>query len=265
MRSLKVFTDKKLYQRYRPRLILDGQEVRTYPYRGGSLRPGYNVLPLEESGRIFLLAVQAAPEHLTGPSRRWHVDTRVDFRLSANVSLIKAAHLSMFSMVGYRYALSSVGVLHGYSILGTFFRQNQTEAIKRMSAQERTQKIQENALIFFHEFKHMVRALQANERGPQGTDSDNRIAFCSGPNGNAWGIIVYVKTGHLANAVLLPLHDNPDAVAKFLEFLGNDSETLYIAQARRETDDDGVKRWKINPERISLNWPKNDALPDVTH
>ncbi|HEX2619164.1 MAG TPA: hypothetical protein VHL11_03425, partial [Phototrophicaceae bacterium] len=66
-------------------------------------------------------------------------------------SLIKAAHLTLFGLFGYSYALSASGRFIGHDILGDFFSKNHTNPKK---------KVLENAQIFFKEFFNMVPPIE---------------------------------------------------------------------------------------------------------
>jgi hypothetical protein len=74
----------------------------------------------------------------------WNIETKKDLRIPTFVSLIKAAHLSMFSLFGYRYALTYAGRFIGEDILGKFYRANdevktKTEAARVGASDRRAQ------------------------------------------------------------------------------------------------------------------------------
>lgn len=256
-----LFSDKKIYQRYKPRVVVGEQEFQYFPYFGGKIPKGYTVAPVTEGDRTFSLCVKAAPEQIFDEANPWCARIDSDFRVYANISLIKAAHLSMFSMLGYTYALSSAGVFVGYDILGKFFRQNQTADIKKLPGTVRKRMIQNNALTYFREFQHMVLPLSPECVGLEGTFVDGEVSLCSGVNGDPWGMIVFVKTAKLVSAVLLPFPGNPDASFRFVSFLAGESEELHIMKARIEIDDSGRPRWRFNPNKTPLHWPKSGGFP----
>jgi len=78
----------------------------------------------------------------------WQISVEKDLRLPALVSLLKAAHLTLFEMLRYRYVLSAVGHFMGQSILGKFFLQNEGLAKQAVIA---------NAYGHFREFMNLVR------------------------------------------------------------------------------------------------------------
>ena len=59
-------------------------------------------------------------EVIASKGKRWEVEISRDVRVPMLVSVIKAAHLTLFAMHGYNYALSSSGIFVGQQILGEF-------------------------------------------------------------------------------------------------------------------------------------------------
>ena len=74
--------------------------------------------------------------------------------MAALASLIKAAHLTLFEMLGYRYALSAGGYFVGKDILGQFFLNNCGQSMR---------KILKNAVAHFQEFVYMVQPVESQE------------------------------------------------------------------------------------------------------
>ena len=73
------------------------------------------------SGKEVKLILKMHPADLqAAASKKWRIAIERDYRLPALVSMIKAAYLTLFSMLGYRYALSAAGLEVGHSILGRF-------------------------------------------------------------------------------------------------------------------------------------------------
>ena len=182
-----------------------------------------------------------------------HLDfvTVKDLRLPALVSLLKAAHLSMVSLFGYRYVYSEAGKFVGQQLSGTFYKAN-TEIEDRLQ-------IQENALAFFRPYRFMVAPLFKGSTNLSGSITDRVFELCAGSTHLAWGLIVYVKTGDLVSAVMLPVPDDPAAMEVFLGFLSNDREEirLMIGQYHAEPGE-----WRVNPERRVVTWLKNyEAYP----
>src|SRR5260221_5330298 len=119
-------------------------------------------------------------------------------RIQAFVSLIKAAHLTLFELLGYRYALSSGGQFVGRQILGEFFLQNRDKPKGEVLA---------NAQPFFRKFATMSRPI-VNPVDFQGTISDGRLLACRENSADdPWALIVIVKTSRMLHSVMVPNAD----------------------------------------------------------
>jgi len=68
--------------------------------------------------------------------------------------MLKAAHLTMFQMLGYRYALSAGGYFLGRDVLGEFFIKNRGQTKADILA---------NVQSYFREFANMMRPAESSE------------------------------------------------------------------------------------------------------
>jgi hypothetical protein len=243
-----VFTDRKLQRKIRPQ-ILRGDQPVAFTTRQGELPSVFTPIRVEDEERSFTLGIKMSPEEiLAAAGDKWAFEIKVDLRLAAFVSLVKAAHLTLFHVLGYRYALSAAGILIGRDLLGRFFLENRDKE---------KEEIRVRALQFFREFQHMVRPVLASGISFDGTVSDNTLFVCMGTSGRIWGFVVFVRTGNRTHAVLLPVFNDPESVPTFLDFMGNSNETIHVSVARFEWNE---RIWKINPERKALNWTKTGLL-----
>jgi hypothetical protein len=162
------------------------------------------------------------------------------------VSLIKSAHLTLFSLLGYGYALSAAGHFVGNDILGKFFQQNFD---KEKSI------ILENARSFFREFAAMVRPIQSSGENTRGTITDNLMLICKEEIGLPWAFIVFVRISQSLHAVMIPIFEHPDSVSKFLGFLKDQNENITVNLARFNQD-----HWNVDKRSTTLVWPKTGIL-----
>ena len=162
---------------------------------------------------------------------KFEIEISKDARIAAMVTAIKAAHLSMFSLFGYRYATSHSRRFVGLEILGKFFRETRAPEAKASAG--------ENGLKFFHEFRHMVRIVYTQAE-IKGTLTDGSVWLCANSSEQPWGMIVFVKIGPVRNAVLLPIPDNMQTLVTFFEFLQNDHETIHTMTGRVQLRGRGV-------------------------
>lgn len=243
-----ALTDRKLSKKLNPQILLNDKQVDYY-FPGHDLPEQFTRLDIEHEGQVVQLGLKMPPEDvLAATDQKWEVAISKDIRIPALVSLIKAAHLTLFEILGYRYALSCGGHFVGRQILGDFFLQNHDKA---------RPDVIESARPFFREFAHMVRPLQANSLELQGTITDKLLFICGGSR-SPWALVVFIRTSQSLSAVMIPIFDQPDTVAKFLGFLKNENETIEAAFCRFEQG-----QWNIDKESFNLIWPKNGILyPD---
>jgi hypothetical protein len=240
-----IFTNKKLSKLFKPQILVDNQPV-DYFILNKKIPSNFTPLQFENGDNSLQLGLKISPKELEeAQEKNWEMSVSKDVRLQALVSLIKAAHLTLFEMLGYKYAFSSGGYFVGKSVLGSFFLQNYGKS---------KSEVLENSYSFFQEFVNMARPLISSEISFQGTATDNQLLLCQKQGDIAWGMIVFVKTAQIMNAVLLPLFDQPDSVVRFFDFL-NDKEN--------ETIDVALMHFTDNHFEISratkIIWPKNDV------
>jgi len=243
-----IFADKKLSNLFKPQILVDNKPV-DYFVADSEIPKDFTRLQFDNNGQIIQLALKMSPEVFdAAKENNWEMAISKDVRVPALVSLIKAAHLTLFEMLGYRYALSAGGHFVGRHILGEFFLQNygkpRPDALK-------------NAYPFFREFANMVRPVNSSEINFQGTITDKQLLLCQEYGGTAWAIVVFVKAAQSLHAVLLPFFDQPDAVAKYFKFLQYENETVEVVLMQFEKEQFKL----IRPTK--LIWPKNGILyPD---
>ncbi|MDB5352690.1 MAG: hypothetical protein JWN86_3937 [Planctomycetota bacterium] len=164
------------------------------------------------------------------------------------MSVIKAAHLSVFRVLGYRYALKADGILVGRDILGRFSRENRDNP---------RDVVRTNAHSYFREWRHMVRPMVGSNIQVAGSISDHTFLTCMSSGDRIWGMIVFVGTASLTHAVLIPVFDDVDSVDTYLSFLDNDCEIVHVTTARFDRKE---QSWHINPNRRRLLWTKTGVL-----
>lgn len=241
-----VLTDKTLSKRFNPRILIDDESV-DYFVAQSSIPEHFTRIEFDNDGQSVQLGLKMPPEDvLAAVGQKWELEIDKDVRIAALVSLIKAAHLTLFDMLGYRYALSAGGYFVGRQILGEFFCQNRDKS---------KFEVLENALVFFREFAQMVRPVQSCRLDLQGTITDRQLLICRGSSGFAWALVVFVRTSRLLHAVMIPIFDQPDAVATFMGFLQNENDSIVVTFCRLEQG-----RWQINEESTKLVWPKSGIL-----
>jgi hypothetical protein len=242
----KTVTDKKLARKFEPKILVDGQPVEFFVARD---KVPHNFTPLifDGDGTEVQLGLKISPQDmLAAVEKNWQIAIDKDVRVATAASLIKAAHLTLFEMLGYRYALSAAGHFVGREVLGEFFLRNR--------GRQKTEVLQD-ALSFFREFAAMVRPVESSRTSMKGTLVDRQLLFCKEDRAPIWAYIVFVKISESLHAVMIPTLNEPYSASKFIRFLRDENEAITASPGSFEQD-----HWAIQKQSIQLSWPKTGIL-----
>jgi len=245
---IKLLTDKTFNEKFSPQIWLNSKPVpftsRTSPARAQFVRVEFG----EDPGGPSIGIKMSEKEFVDAAGGQWEFTMFKDVRIPAMVSLIKAAHLTTFHLLGYKYAASTAGLLIGRDLLGAFYRANAGRPRKEVVT---------NAWRHFQEFGAVTRPLVHVEIGYQGTIRDRRVLVCYTTSGRIWAQIVFVRTANQMYAVMLPVFDWIESVPIYLDFLKNDNERIEVATGEFDT----AKRcWTVYGDRRQQMWPKQGLL-----
>jgi len=242
-----VLFDKKLSRSFDVSITADGEPVDYYLTKGDIPKRFTGFKFHKDNGDSVLLGLKMDPTSaLEKADRQWEMQVSKDIRIPALVSLIKAGYLTLFSMLGYRYALSVDGLLVGSHVLGQFFKRNIGKP---------KQAVLDDAREFFGACAHMVRPVPKTKLQFAGTVADGNMFLCRSFSGEPWAVVVFIRTSQQLHAVLLPLTESEAAYRAFVSFLHNDETTLHANFLKFERD-----HWTTNPKPVTLEWPKGEAL-----
>jgi len=238
---LDVCTDKHLTRSLEPRILLNGKEVPHYMAHG-QVPSDHSEFFVTGARKSVRLGLKLQPsEALAALDAKWEIYIEKDVRMAALGSLLKAAHLTLFDMLGYRYALSAGGHFLGHDVLGTFFLANVGQQMND---------VLRNAERHFLEFVNLVRPLLQAPKGLVGTVSDKLMYLCM--NGDRpWAVLVLIRTGDLFHSVLAPVFEDDDGAARFVSFLTRPSPRIEVKLTRFCSD-----RWEVSKNSTSLVWPE---------
>jgi hypothetical protein len=244
--SLEVLADPALSKRFNATILLNGNPVEHF-YPTSEVPEKFSLVQVGnwDTSSPLGLKIQAS-DIVAAADGKWEVEISRDLRLPMLVSTIKAAHLSLFKMLGYQYAFTSSAYFIGRTILGEFFLQNCNVRKRDMAS---------NALQFFRAFVHMVRPVISTTFGAQGTITDRMMLMCMGGSGTAWAFIVFVKTGEMMHGVMIPTFQSIDQVEAFLGFLGNSNSSIQVSTCLFEED-----KWSVSQGTMPMTWPKDGIL-----
>jgi hypothetical protein len=225
----------------RPRIFFKGDELEYYaPTK--ILPAAHSRIVVEQEGkRPVPLVIKLAPAQLlSGIDTDLDIRIEKDIRLPALVSLLKAAHLTMFDMLGYRYALSSGGHFLGHDILGAFYQANrQHDKTVVLSA----------ANIHFREFVNLVRPILSAPPAFNGTATDKCLFVCTG-SPKPWAFMALIKTGEHMHGVLVPILEDAEGAARFASMLKSSTPRFEVRLARYEGS-----RWEMETNSRMIEWP----------
>jgi hypothetical protein len=243
---LEIISDRALSKRFSSKILLEDEPVEFF-FSEGNVPEKFTEVKLEGKDVSVPFGLKMHPtDFMAAEGKHWEIEISRDVRIPMMVSVIKAAHLTLFNMLGYSYALSLAGHFVGRQILGEFFLQNRDKP---------KAEVLKHARPFFREFVHMVRPLISCGFDSQGTVIDKTFYMCMGSSGSAWAMLVFVKTSHVIHAALMPVFEQAEQAATYLEFLKNGNESIQVAVCRFKQD-----RWEISNNTMPLNWPKSGTL-----
>jgi hypothetical protein len=242
--AMKAFVDPQLYRSLRPQVTLDGIPVEHFVAKD-PVPTQWPVLEFRHDHGEVKLGLKMAPDRLASITQEadWQVEVCRDLRVQAVVSVLKAAHLTMFELLGYSYVLQPTGQWLG-QILDKFYLENVGGS---------TQEILRGATRYFAPLTAMVRPVEAAPLAVTGTIDDGFFHSCwsDAADPAPWGILTYIRTGENRRAVLLPTLADEASVERFKTFLKRQGDAFEISDARLEGTG-----WVFNKSRRqSVEWP----------
>ena len=234
-----VLSDRRLSRRLRPSITVEDDEVEHY-LPTGPVPDQHSKVALETPEGTIDMALKMQPnELLDRAGLRWEIRIDKDVRLPALASVLKAAHLTLFNLLGYTYALSTGGYFLGRTILGDFFEAHHgkpREAVLDAGEEH------------FPAFVNMVRPILNGADHLRGTASDGRFYLVGA--GVPWAILVIVRMAETHHAVLVPVFEDPKASAYFLDFLKSPATEVATRLAEWKED-----HFEVSPRIDKFHWP----------
>lgn len=241
-----LLTDKVLSRRFRPKMFLNSKPVEHFIARG-KIPAEFTEVAIDSHRGPSRLALKIASSQLFkegDPSVE--LEVAKDVRLSAVVSLLKAAHLTLFKLVGYRYVFSASGYYVGRSALGDFYLKNRSRTRSAVVA---------SAGDHFRPYVSMIRPVVGAPNGLRGTIEDGVFYLCWSNAARPWAFLTFIRTSSSLHSVLMPIFESPESIAIFLRFLTSVEEEIKASL----TQYDGTA-WRVSPRRVSIKWPKTGVF-----
>jgi hypothetical protein len=240
--AVKAWFDPDLYRRFRPRVLVDGVEVPHFIAKR-ELAKSTPQLVLERGGKSVRLGLKLPDGVDVREDSHLEFEVDHDFVIPAVVSVLKAAHLTAFALMEYKYALGRGGAWLGHQ-LGSFYLENRglrrTDIVRRAAAH-------------FRMCAQMVRPVQSTPPAIGGTVDDYWVHFCwsdDPTDRTPWALIFYVKTDAMVHAALLPAFEHDAGADRFARFLESDADSFDTTISRFNGD-----HWTTAKDRRRVEWP----------
>lgn len=245
-----ILTDKRLSGQFKPTISLDGQPVDFFVANEDVPAKFSEITFCSPQGSVKLALKISPTEMEESLGGKWEIAINKDVRLPALASLLKSAHLTLFHMLGYQYALSLGGYFFGKTILGDFFLK--TRKMERRRALE-------EAKVHFKKYQSLVRPVIEMSFDSAGTLTDNTLLLCMIGN-RYWAFNVLIRTGTQTHGVLVPILEDPESAARFDRFLSSPFPEFPVKIGRMREE----RVWEIYPQTELLPWPSADLDDPMT-
>ena len=245
-----ALTDRNVSRQFPPEIVVDEEVVEHYYAPDLENVPlSYTTLEFHINDNVVPMALKLSPEEVEKSlDGRWQVRVEKDIRIPALVSLLKAAHLTLFRRLGYKYALSAAGYHLGREVLGGFYLK--VRGLERNAALETAEK-------HFRPYASAVRPITLPPRDFQGTSTDGLFLAC-GTDLPPWGLMVLIRFSGQLHSVIVPTLADEKYAALFHRFLESPFPKIAVRNAQIHDD-----RFEMPSEYQIIEWPEtNFDLPE---
>lgn len=227
----RMLFDSTLRRKHRPRLEFEGKDMGFYFPKTDNIPSQHTLVHVEdrEGNKVCNFAMKVAHEQMLAiDGKEIQVVVERDFRPPVIASILKAAHLTLFRMLGYRHVFSPTGI-YAADILRQFFDRYRTP---RSVAQE-------DVYRYFIRHETMISPIIIpDENLLRGTVEDNRFLSCFSTRDEVFAIGVIVRAGRDAFCVFLPT-DCGSSINTYFSFIA-EPPVAVSARVTRFNRDRGV-------------------------
>jgi hypothetical protein len=212
-----LFSDKDTERRFNLKVIQDDKHIR-HAYLGNHKPANFlPVTPISEKQKTGFGFLLNEGIEVKGQNIECELELKRDVYVEGIASLIKAAHLTLFYILGYKYACNPSGLFLS-SILGWFFNQHKDK---------KQREIGQEAREYFPDFANMIRPIINFDTCDLGTVVNGRFICCYDHAGRLWAVIVRIRTKSLMHAVLVPMMDTQYHLDMFFALM-HQTQTVEI-------------------------------------
>lgn len=213
--------DPSLRKHYRPKMKVGEKNISCYFPMGAMTLAGQTPGKVIVEGKAIAdLVIKESPEAvkaLDGQELRIVIDQ--DYRPAVVASILKAAHLTLFHLLGYGHVFSADG-MYLADILGDFFVSNHKTDKKDL---------EDEMANYFLPYMRMIAPMLIRDSSVlRGTVFDNRVIGCIGGSQGLFACGVIIPAGDDRFCVFLP-SGHAQTIDTYLSFL-NDPPSSFGAK-----------------------------------
>jgi hypothetical protein len=253
-----AITDEKLRRLMPFEVKLDGSMVQHYHVKGDKATKDPLVCFRDSHGKILNLALKVSDETMISGAGRLEIEMSFDIAADATATLLKAAHLTLFKMLGCEHVFSPGGYDLA-KILQKFYLTN-----RDLSRGEQVK----NGKEYFAAFSGMIIPVKGYNRNVvKGTIEDSRLLVCIGTSGAWFAVGVLVRIDNRMFVVLLA-PDNESSMDTYTDFVKSMSKPSFNYKLIEfsPASESEIAHWKIDhsePYKFDPNFESSSvaALP----
>jgi hypothetical protein len=236
--------------RHSPLLKYNEKSVDHYfPKEGQSIPPGHSPMRVVSDGKTLcdIVIKDSTEEARKLSGKEFRIVIEQDYRPSIIASVLKAAHLTMFHMLGYKHVFSPAGIYVASTLKQFFATHKGTTGKKRRQA----------FAAHFHQYGRMISRMVLIDRAVLGgTIVDSQILACIGGTEGVFALGVIIPVGNDACCVFLPPEGN--TIGTYFNFLNEPPPSILVRHLRfRASTSDGGQPCFVTspgePVRIDLS------------
>lgn len=251
-----ILTNFKLRKRHRPQILCDGDVVPHYFSKSGNVPEGHTAFTMSGPTETdeYLIVKMDSDEVMRLHAKPVEVLIDRDYRPEVIASVLKAAHLTMFRLFGYRHVFSYSGYILS-DLLGKFFKAAKDSDRKEWKALVEDHFLKANAYI--------SPMWTEPDSGVRGSLLDQNFLMGMGSSEGPFTVGVIVPAGQDLFVVFLPTNEIL-TFDTYRGFIQDPPESMAIKWFHFNDKHEDGPRWETSkepPNRIQL--PRE--IPDGKH
>jgi hypothetical protein len=228
-----------------PKIRINGEIIDYYHFNGNLNPEDFTPVIFTKNGEEVILVVKIPPSEVERLKEdNWEIENKTDLMIPSIVSLIKAAHLTLFEILGYSYIFSKGGHFIGKKILGKFFEKNQNKTKSEIKIE---------GLDFFSKYQSIIRPVNSIDRElSNGSIRTGKFVVCHDLGEKMpWAYMVFISFVDQIHVVLIPYaKQSSSSLNKYLKFVEQPRERFIIREKK-------LKNGQSLIQSKEIEWPKN--------